>query len=472
MGEEFSKRIQEEANRLFAIKEELEKKADKKDLRIKSIINTIRANAEEIQFYAENKTMSKNEKIRETQKSKREARKALNKLKQGKLRDLVSSLFFNHLDKRVHNKIYKGDIWFKHEERVEESYKSNKGFFKRLGWSAVHVALPVVASVGLLGLSAWLIPAGIAGYTVVKGAAIKYNKFKYGEPRLEREYDVPKIKGSTLTDKIKNWGKTWINNIKSARKSRNEAKQLFLHASKVHGVNSILNDDTKGVLGVADSAEKASDPSKMVGMGLSEDTRKALGSVDDKAKEPEPPKNTEAGLSEDTRKVLGGADDKAKEPEPPKRIDDGKTNMTYAQALHVLRTKEKVSNEDWNMALHVIDDKLGASKKNIAKFNPEDERLNEYNKIEKLLSIYGRLIKSGKATEQEKKFFNELLYYFTYTQRFDNTFFEGYSKNDKGEVVRDDYTYAEMLADSYDSLSKEEKDRYGEIAKEEKGRKR
>ena len=83
-------------------------------------------------------------------------------------------------------------------------------------------------------------------------------------------------------------------------------------------------------------------------------------------------------------------------------------DMKFSKAISIVRDKKLHTEDEWKTAVSVLSSTFGNGK---GKNSDTEKKLNDFNKTEKLLSLYGRKIKNNTATPEEKLTYNALLYH-------------------------------------------------------------
>ena len=182
------------------------KNKDEKINEIKDKISDIEKDSEISMTDKKTQIKAKQAEIKKIKKEKKELSTELSRTSRGRVHDILSSSIGN-VDKRIHNWWYEGEKhnkrWSNHCDIVNERY-TRKGLLKYTSKRFLGIAIAIGSSFILPVFGGMVFTGAIAygAFTAVKTIFTIINKAKYGEPRLERKYDIQK--GS------------WLENIKAS----------------------------------------------------------------------------------------------------------------------------------------------------------------------------------------------------------------------------------------------------------------
>ena len=148
--------------------------------------------------------------------------KKVEKLSQGKLRNVFSTMI-GQVDKRIHNWWYregKDNRWNEHTEKINERYKNIPKYILKNTGMSIAMFLGLGAVVALIPATSAVLTPVIFGttatfitQTAIKAGVAIYNKRKFGGPLLERNKKI--LNG------------TYLENIENATYEKKASKNIF-----------------------------------------------------------------------------------------------------------------------------------------------------------------------------------------------------------------------------------------------------
>ena len=371
--------------------------------------------------------------------------KVLNRLSKGRVKTIFSNII-GQVDKKIHNSLNKNDkIWDIYQKNINEKYYSTSNFYLKRYMASL---IPLVGGIMLSNVP--IIGLGLLSYAKNIGGNIKtiYEKNKYGILKPIREYPIYRM--------------SWIDNIKTSIYKYRKQKRLFSNKqnnelinskqSKEQIIDEINNFDfrTKNIRYIENLIKDFSlieNPSTKLcdkyqeivnyhnwliqrnNTAVAENTKY----LEEKFKTTEMPNTILKKEEKDVEKIIKQIDLDNKNPKTPKdntiietkKVDiNNYANMDYLQAISyeknpnqtmnfseaisIIRDKKLHKEDEWRNAVSVLSSTFGSSRQ---KKNDTSKNLNDFNKTEKLLSIYGRKIKNNTATNEEKLIYNALIYH-------------------------------------------------------------
>ena len=313
--------------------------------------------------------------INDLQKQIDEQKLNIERQKQGKKKDIISS-YFMQLDKRIHNKLFNRKrfgnfLWKNYKKCVNARYNDlgmyiarNTGIAVGVGVIGSLVNLPLFLTVGACSL--------IGGITAVKGISTNYNNKHFGGPLLKRFKTV-------FTGKYKE-------NIATSKFAYEKANEL--------SCDSIISSLNRPVVGEIDEEEVEQEEQR-------EEQQELTPRLEEKEREVEK-------FRRDFRELLQENAEEYQEDREYKGLGIviGSNDMDYITAYSTIRksTDEKERID----AYYKLANTYG--KNNKTKKETEIKKLNYYSRRLKALSEYGKKVNSGNATMEETEAYLALLY--------------------------------------------------------------
>ena len=123
-----------------------------------------------------------------------------------------------------------------------------------------------------------------------------------------------------------------------------------------------------------------------------------------------------------------------------KKKNDG---LTFAKAISIVRDKNIHSQDEWEMAMNKLASVFGSNKNKTT--SDISKVLNDFNKTEKLIAEYGRKLRSGNATGEDKLTHQALLYHLAKYDVIDNFSFDTLEEDINDFIADEAKRYTEDL---------------------------
>ena len=332
---------------------------------------------------------------------KKDTIKILDRAKQGKIKNIISTIF-GQVDKRMHNAVYDNNskisksLWKNYKERVKNRYSDLSGYAIKNGIiTAILTVINIVGFKVLPNLSGLFnaISAGtacFAGNTIVKIFSTIYNKNKFGGFKLSKH--------KTLFE-----GK-YLENIKTSIFDYQKAKELTSDTPIEDNLSISIPKNSSMDEYIEEESKRLIEDLELENTNEEDLVNDELSELD--VKKPDIRNYGNLGIC----------------------IDSSDDAMKYSKAISTIR---RSNDNDARIEAYVkLANTFGKSKKKKSK-NTNISKLNDYARTLKLVSEYGRKVRSPEATKEDTANYIALLY--RLGKDFDN-----------------DYDIADFLADEYD----------------------
>lgn len=292
-------------------------------------------------------------------------------IKEGKKQNVFSA-FIGQVDKKIHNWWFKKDArWNKHEDNVYEKYYNSKSYFMKKMSKIVGISSAVIGLLLIIPSLGGFLPYALGGVS----AGFAYQGFNILKVIIDKKY-----KHKPLLERNKKLLKgNYIENISNAIYMKKSSERVC------QNINELLVSDINNV--IVENEQRSVQ---------NENETFSIDEINDNFLLVEKPDINNYGTF-DVYKVT--------------KIDKSyQCKMTFVEAISILRDKRLHTEDEWEEAMTTIANVFGRGPKKNSYKNVK-RVLNDFSKTEKLIAEYGRKIRSGNASEEDKLIHQALIYH-------------------------------------------------------------